>query len=701
MNPFGSFFNAHHSPAGAFASFTLGLPGAKGGLGLELGGPADENIFIGFQRQDGAGYDTLPFYAGSSDDSARYDVSAEAKDRKQLLRPFSPEEITRQFHLGTDSWQAGDLTFTLYTPHAAVPDPATAKRADLMAAVVPAIFAEIRVDNRKGKKSRKAFFGYSGKDPYTHMRRLDETVAGKFAGIAQGNGTCIASDSPGVLSSLGFLIDTCLEPDHPENHQFGLGGTGALVVEVPAGKKKSFRFAICFHRSGTATSGLDCRYLYTRYFPSLESVAAYALKNWEVQTGQALLSNRQVEKSKLNADRRLMLAHAVRSYYGSTELLEYQGQPFWVVNEGEYRMMNTFDLTVDHLFFELDRNPWAVRNQLDWFVKRYSYRDKVRLPGDEKEYDGGISFTHDMGTTNAMSRPGYSSYECFGLHGCFSHMTHEQLVNWICCAVSYVKATGDKKWLKLNLPVFKACLTSLINRDHPDPEKRDGVMDADSTRCRGGAEITTYDSLDASLGQSRRNLYLAVKSWAAYLGLEFILESVADKKNAARAVEQARLCADTIASYRTPDGTLPAILEKDNPSRIIPAIEGLVFPFQWNMKSSLSEKGPYGNLIRVLKEHHRAVLKKNLCLFADGGWKLSSTNNNSWLSKIYLCQYVAEAVLGFKPDPLADAAHRSWLMHPESVYFAWSDQMISGVAKGSKYYPRGVTSWLWLKKTSA
>ena len=39
------FYNAHHSPIGAFASFTLGYKGAKGGLGLELGKPADQNIY--------------------------------------------------------------------------------------------------------------------------------------------------------------------------------------------------------------------------------------------------------------------------------------------------------------------------------------------------------------------------------------------------------------------------------------------------------------------------------------------------------------------------------------------------------------------------------------------------------------------------------------------------------------------------------
>ncbi|HEY8967299.1 MAG TPA: glycoside hydrolase family 52 protein, partial [Candidatus Methylacidiphilales bacterium] len=45
------FFNAQHSPIGAFASFTLGAKGAKGGLGLELGKPADQNIYIGVEEE--------------------------------------------------------------------------------------------------------------------------------------------------------------------------------------------------------------------------------------------------------------------------------------------------------------------------------------------------------------------------------------------------------------------------------------------------------------------------------------------------------------------------------------------------------------------------------------------------------------------------------------------------------------------------
>lgn len=54
-------YNAHHAPIGAFASFTLGYKGAKGGLGLELGKPADQNVYIGLQSRDGDNYQALPF----------------------------------------------------------------------------------------------------------------------------------------------------------------------------------------------------------------------------------------------------------------------------------------------------------------------------------------------------------------------------------------------------------------------------------------------------------------------------------------------------------------------------------------------------------------------------------------------------------------------------------------------------------------
>jgi len=75
--PSSPFFNAHHAPIGAFASFTRGTPGASVGLSLELGRPADRNVFIALEIRDGGAFKALPFF--KSDESAaeerqRYEV---------------------------------------------------------------------------------------------------------------------------------------------------------------------------------------------------------------------------------------------------------------------------------------------------------------------------------------------------------------------------------------------------------------------------------------------------------------------------------------------------------------------------------------------------------------------------------------------------------------------------------------------------
>lgn len=484
-----------------------------------------------------------------------------------------------------------------------------------------------------------------------------------------------------------------------ENWNFGLGRVGALVMDVPAGVRQTYRFAVCFHRSGYVTSGMDASYYYNRYYSNVESVAEYAMSHFDELKQQALQGNEMLDNKGLNEDQAFMLAHAIRSYYGSTQLLDYKGKPFWIVNEGEYRMMNTFDLTVDQLFYELRMNPWTVRNELDMFVDRYSYVDTVSFPGDKTEYPGGISFTHDMGVANAVSRPGYSSYEKYGIDGCFSHMTHEQLVNWVLTAAVYLEHTGDNDWIKQNLTVLKSCLQSMVNRDHPDPEQRNGVMGLDSSRTMGGAEITTYDSLDVSLGQARNNIYLAGKCWAAYLAMEKIFREHGMAELSETAGVQAERCAATIVASVTEDGYIPAVIGEGNDSKIIPAIEGLVFPYFTGCKEALERGGRFGAYIAALDRHLEAVLVQGVCLFEDGGWKISSTSNNSWLSKIYLSQFIARQILGLEWNQAgrdADKAHVEWLTHPEHSIWSWSDQIISGEIIGSKYYPRGVTAILWL-----
>ncbi|MEC0242182.1 glycoside hydrolase family 52 protein [Paenibacillus dokdonensis] len=694
-------FNAHHAPVGAFASFTLGFPGRSGGFDLEYGRPPEQNVYIGLQEPSGDSYQALPFYDLAGDDSFRYTGGGDeaAANASRLVKPFAVESVSRMFAAATDTWQAGDLTFRLSSPFDSVPDPDTADEEQLRFVLLPAVLAEITVDNTKGSVPRRAFFGFQGTDPYTAIRRLEDTTDGQVTGVGQGRHIAIAASDPRVRSASHFTIENILQPGVEENLQFGLGNVGAMLMDTPAGEQATYRFALCFYRGGYITTGMDTSYLYTRYYADIEEVALYALEHFEQKLEICRQNDRLVADSALSEDQRFMLSHAIRSYYGSTDLLEAEGKPLWIVNEGEYRMMNTFDLTVDQLFFEMKMNPWTVRNELDLFVSRYQYEDTVRFPGETKDYPGGISFTHDMGVANSFSRPGYSSYEQHALDGCFSHMTQEQLVNWVLTASVYVRQSGDAQWLQDHLGLFGECLQSMVNRDHPDSAQRSGLMGLDSSRTMGGAEITTYDSLDVSLGQARNNIYLGGKCWAAYVALESIFKEHGHEELAALAGDQADRCARTITDHATAEGYIPAVIQEGNDSRIIPAIEGLIFPLFTGNEDALDPDGRFGHYIQALKKHFYAVLEPGVCLFPDGGWKLSSTSDNSWLSKIYLCQYIARQVLGLEQgeqEAAADAAHVGWLTSPENAFWSWSDQMNAGVIVGSRYYPRGVTAILWL-----
>jgi len=710
------FFNAQHSPIGAFASFTLGFRGKNGGLGLELGKPADQNMYIGFQSREGSYYEALPFFESVEDESARYDVEKqEEKDKGTTgamptsrtgeeaplprLVSFKSDTISRTFKTGTDTWQAGDLTFRIYSPVRSVPEPGQANEEELKAALVPAVFAELTLDNRQGTTARTAFFGYQGNDPYSAMRRLQDTSEGQLTGIGQGRMTAIVTKDEGTTSALGFTMEKILGEKLEHNHAFGLGGTGAVLMEVPAGEQKTFRFAVCFYRGGLVTTGIDASYYYTRFFRNMEEAAHYALDHFPELTASCLTADEWIESANLSGDQKFMLAHAIHSYYGSTQLLDADGEPLWIVNEGEYRMMNTLDLTADQLYYELMMNPWTVRNELELFVNRYSYEDKVRFPGDETEYPGGISFTHDVGVANVFSRPQYSAYELAGIDDCFSYMSHEELVNWLCCALVYIEQTKDEAFKNRMLPVIQAGFESMLNRDHPDADKRNGLMGLDSTRTQGGAEITTYDSLDVSLGQSRNNIYLAGKCWAVYVAMERLFKLEELPQLSEQAGSQADKCAASVAAQLTEQGYIPAVIGENNDSRIIPAIEGLVFPYFTGCPEALDPNGRFAVYLQALQTHLSTVLVKGTCLFEDGAWKLSSTSKNSWLSKIYLSQFIAREIMNLPWDERgaeADAAHVNWLLHPELSYWCWSDQILDGLIIGSKYYPRGVSAILWL-----
>lgn len=708
-----SDFHAHHSPLGAYASFTCGRHGAGGGLTIAGRAPAQHPLTVGWMA--GGTLHELPFSAGadgvSLDNYAEEVGGVSDQGQRHIL-----DGSQRRYAAGSDSWTAGNFLFTIYTPVWPLPDPQLEGEALLLQRLLPAVVCELDYDNRHGKEDVDLVFALRPGDP---VNTLLPAVAEAPAVTWQRQFALATMADSGAESWVHWDVHEYLR----EHRIHRLGGLAGASRRIAAGTQGKLRLILAFHNEAPVTTGIDAKPWFTRGYPTLQSVLAAATQAYDSIVARCQTMDQELEQSGLDPHQQFLVAHAQRSYWGNTHLLDHGGQPLWVVYEGEYAMINTFDLAVDQCFYEMRRNPWVVRNILDQFVQRYAYHDTLcRPPADaaqraqrltmcrdphrlhelvpeplQRGLPGGMSFAHDMGVYPHFMPPGESSYEISGLAGCFSYMTCEQLYNWICTAVTYVQGSDDDAWLRRNAGVFNACLRSLINRDDPVPTQRNGLNSLDSEACAGGWEITTYDSLDHSLGQARHNGYMAVKGWAACIGLEAMFRRLGELKLAVDALDQAqRVAAAVVARFDTQRQCLPAVFEGDHDSVIIPAVEGLVFPLQWGMSQALAEDGPYADLIRVLGLHLRSVLQPGMCLFDDGAWKLSSSADNSWCSKIFLCQHVAERVYGMVPDSASHAAHARW-QQIGSADWGMTDQCTAGIGRGSRYYPRCVTNDLWLQ----
>lgn len=702
-------FNAQHSPMGAFMSFTCGNFGARGGVGLQIGQPGNQDIYVGVKdgnRRSDSAPRCLPFFQGKAQDAAAaflVEAGPEQQAVPEKAQSYRAGQIKRFYGWGTDRWQTDDLDFSIHTPFGSIPDPKTSTPQHLRDALLPAITARLIVDNRNGKGVKTGFFAMHFHEPGARPLDLgsNSRVRPAFAyrrnfGVAAELREC---GNKAIPLEQPFLFQrwTVDEGLRDEGRVHMLGSAVGIGFEVPAGKAYELVIAIGSYLDKIVTSGLEGRYLYERHFGSLGEVLAKALERADELREIAEARDEELLRSGLSAAQQFLIAHSTRSYYGSTQLLEVGGEPFFIVNEGEYCMMNTLDLSVDHVFWELKQNPWVVRNLLDNFLHHYSYIDEVKADIDgSRRMAGGISFAHDMGVHNNFSPPGTSSYELKNLTGCFSYMTAEQLCNWSLLAATYVLKTGDTHWARLNQHVLAACVNSLVNRGGET-----GYVHYDSLRCEKGAEITTYDSLDNSLAQTRNNVYMAIKCWASYFGLALVLEKL-DVPNARTARKQMELIEHDLQRRPNGEGVLPAVFEEGNPghqSRILPACEGLIYPLMWDATV------PAG-LQETLKRHTQALLRdpQRRNLFPDGGIKLSSTSNNSWISKICIVMHVARRLFRLDSDEkirqifdAADTAHVKWQTDGSS-YWACCDQLVSGQAHGSRYYPRIITSALWLEK---
>jgi hypothetical protein len=741
---------------GACFSFTLGRFGTRGGFALRPGELPKHDVYIGVKqgaRHSDAPLICLPFY--------------QPPDPKRVNPNLTtyPHQVQRHYGWATDRWVTPDFAFTIYTPFGGIVEPGAFHPAMLRVCLLPAIVAEFTIDNTAGTETKTGVFAISFNQPGAHILPEQHGWHGKKRvgfGLNRRIGVQASLESDrGIGPSeepFPILRDSPEDGLRQSPHVHGLGTCPGVGFEVAPGKRQTLVIALGTYLDGTVTNGIEGRFYYTRHFSDLSDVLDQTLRGWDAIKGGSGEIDRELLTSGLTRDQQFLLAHATRSYYANTQLLDVAGEPFWVVYSGDGGMMNALDETVDQVFWELKQNPWVVRNRLDNFVKHYSYHDQLKLEADGEEAEqaedevrartapGGITFCHDMGAHGNFAPRGCSSYELPNQTGRFSFSAHEQLCNWLLLASSYVSRTGDGKWLRRHEQTVDACFASMWSRAGLSPEDvtelaRDrkfsssapghdtatetrvaSLMMLDSARCGSGTETVSYAALDPCFAQARGNLYLAVKTWAAYLGLAYLYNRLGRTNgHYSMCIESACATAAAIAQHVGDDGVLPAVIDPpDAPgraTRCLAAAESLVFPVFWLSceqpavdSSSEQAKGWFGNgkyqaFLHALKQHTRAMLsdEKRRELFADGGLRISSTSNKSWPSKLAIFQHIAREVFYIDDDPQvaelfarADAAHVKWQTEAGAM-FGWCDEFDAGKPTASRFSARGVTTALWLK----
>jgi xylan 1,4-beta-xylosidase len=623
-----SLFSTAHAPVGAWASFHFGGP-AQGARIQQNGLPTEQNadLLVGVQR--GSVTTILPFVE-APEAYAGWRV-AEAADISRSLTPCVEEFASA----------ATGMTFRVFTPHAALPNPK--RSGNLQYATAPGVLMELIIDNSQSDSPATAFVALNAKGS-SRLRPADWSSK-TLSGVGHAGDWLLAA------TTVKGEVFTVQSRSFAERLASGVpvveaeSSLGGVVIQVPARATKSVNLVLAFFDAGNATQGIHGRYLYTAYFQRIEAVANFLLLNAQ-----------KIRESCENLDKRLteacedsaklsVFSRAVRTYEGRTQLTDAEGVPYFtVLDEAGHR--NTLDSAVDQLPWELFRNPWVIRNVLDLYTGSYSYRDQLRGEAAPSQ-EGGLIFARDCGLGSCYSPNGISSSERTGMRGGGAFMSTESLLNGVYLLTSYALVANDTPWSKTRLPFARDLLTSMENRDNTDPVKRTGILKAEAAQAGDGAEVTAYVGCGAALERVPGNLILAVKTFCASLMLTTYFQGNNDLHSADYSYAFAQKTAvSLVAALDQGTGILPANLLDGGATgeSVIAALEPLAVPTYLGLTSTLAEYFP--ELFEALKRHALSCLKGGCIDAATGSLRLTSASGVVIPSKVVSVLYVLERLFG-------------------------------------------------------
>ncbi|HEX3048935.1 MAG TPA: hypothetical protein VHY08_29580, partial [Bacillota bacterium] len=296
--------------------------------------------------------------------------------------------------------------------------------------------------------------------------------------------------------------------------------------------------------------------------------------------------------------------------------------------------------------------------------------------------------------------PGIGGYEKSNSEH-YQFMTTEELLNGVYCLSAYGLATKDLLWMRRRRDIAVQLLQSMENRDHHLPGQRNGILKGESLQCgERGREITTYDALDPALKDTMGNLYIVVKTLGASLLLDAFFIQIGDHETANRAQEMVDKTVKAFEDFFDHHGHyLKANLYSKAESKVIAAIEPLAILIFLGLKVALHS---YPKLMDLFRKHIVACLKVGAGIdTATGGLRLSSTSNNTWVSKVVLCEYVLRELFQIDLKSEYPGVFQELIRwaRQSAAETTISDQIHSDTRRvvGASYYPRPITASIWVK----
>ncbi len=416
-------------------------------------------------------------------------------------------------------------------------------------------------------------------------------LAIKDLSASWGIGTRIFDD----FASSGRLINSS-QPD-------GTYNAGGFAVSFNLAPRQSTKklFVYAGYDGGKVMidkrTGRGLKFYYTKFFGNVEEVIDYAFSNYGEIVQKANTFSNTINTGSEDID--FSTSQGIHSYIANTWLLydPTDNIPRYYVSEGQCQFLSTVDVAYDIAFFETSFIPWALKIQLEEW-SQYVSSDAY-----------GAIIEHDMGWRNEV-RPSQAYPHSMGV---------EENTNYILMLFLYWKKTGDSDFVKGKIPLIQKLISSLQRRD----TNGNGIVDI-------GAYNTTvdFDFGVSAIGDATENIYIGIKELVSFLAAGWMYDStsIGGKEDCRQWAEK---IAQTLKDAYKRLGYLPVSLSSQKPGwgdQTIINFEGLLYLFLTGTEDPLIDD----LLATVSPSHLSALINCN----RRYGYNLSSSGNDSWLSKV-------------------------------------------------------------------